>query len=169
MHGAVGCLSYSDGHSWYDLTVTQLTTHIHSGFALMCIPDSNSDDTMIHCMCICTCKIVWHLRAHGEGTACRESFDLHRVEVEEWHCQFLLDDALNQASQSAPASLQAACTILPGAALSCLGYGTFFLGYCMFCPEASCGYLTKSKCNVEGFLGLVLIVFGYRIKSKLSV
>ena len=48
----------------------------------------------------------------------RDAFDLHRAEVEEWHCQFLLDDALSQTSQSGPASLQAACTILPGGALS---------------------------------------------------
>ena len=48
---------------------------------------------------------------------CREEFDLDRVEVEEWHCQFLLDDALHHTSQSAAASLQAACTILPGIAL----------------------------------------------------
>ncbi|KAL3146558.1 hypothetical protein ABBQ32_000799 [Trebouxia sp. C0010 RCD-2024] len=51
----------------------------------------------------------------------RAAFDLHRVEVEEWHCQFLLDDALSQTSQSAPASLQAACTILPGVASSSRG------------------------------------------------
>ncbi|KAL0028141.1 hypothetical protein WJX77_009663 [Trebouxia sp. C0004] len=43
----------------------------------------------------------------------REAFDLSRAEVEEWHCQFLLDDALTQSGSS---SLQAACTILPGVA-----------------------------------------------------
>ncbi|DBB06880.1 hypothetical protein WJX82_003376 [Trebouxia sp. C0006] len=48
----------------------------------------------------------------------REAFDLSRAEVQEWHCQFLLDDALTQSGSS---SLQAACTILPGAASSSRG------------------------------------------------
>ena len=87
------------------------------------------------------------MRADSECPLHREAFDLQRVEVEEWHCQFLLDDALNQASQSASASLQAACTILPGAALPCLWHGMFLQEYCISCLEALSTYLIKSKLN----------------------
>ena len=131
-------------YSWHDLTVTQLTMYIHSGFAL-CAPSATLTSQCQIASASATCKIGWHLGPHSECTVHREAFDLHRVEVEEWHCQFLLDDALNQASQSAAPSLQAACTILPGAAAFCLRYGMFFLGCCTFCAETLSRKLTRAS------------------------
>ena len=107
-------------------------------------------------------------RCHTCSHAGREAFDLQRHQVEEWYCQFLLDDALTEAGGP---SLAAACCILPGdcivAISSLLQADTAVIEHVAF-PGALCGFTQRCGC-CQHLRQLAWLLSKTRFHQKYSV